>query len=166
MAIEQLRTLFEHSFWARDRLLGVVQTLDDAALREVPESGAYGSVFDTLVHMAVSEWMWVQRCTGESPLRIPKGEDFANLRVLIDWWTQIHATSMEFLDKVAPAGLEEQVTYMGPDGNTRTRKVWHMLLQVPNHQTEHRAQLGTLLGQRGVETPAMDLVVFLSEKQA
>lgn len=166
VAREVIATLIDYSIWARDRLLGVIQTLDDSDLRKPPEGGVYGSIHDTLAHMAVSQWMWVQRCQGQSPMRMPTGEDFANLSALIDWWNDAHAQSVEFLDTIDEAGLSLRRTYMGPDGKQRTRKIWHMLLQLTNHQTEHRAQLGTMLGMMGKEVPQTDLVVYLSEKRA
>ncbi len=165
VAVEQIRTMFDYSIWARDKMLGPIETLDETQLRATPESGVYGAVYDTLAHMAVSEWLWLQRCLGESPMKLPKGEDFANLRVLIDWWNEQHVTAVSYLSSITDDDLGQEVTYRSPDGKTRTRKVWHMLLQVPNHQIEHRSQLATMLGQMSVEVPPTDLVVYLSEKQ-
>jgi uncharacterized damage-inducible protein DinB len=161
-AIQLIRTLFDYSIWARDQLLPVMESLEESQVRDAEHKGVYGSIHDTLAHLAVSEWMWLQRAQGESPVRLPKGEDFADLHALIDWWNDIHAQSMLFLNNITDADLEQEVTYTGPDGKTRTRKVWHMLLQVTNHQTEHRAQIGTMLGQMGLEVPQTDLVVYLS----
>ena len=145
-------------------MLGVIEKLDDDALRKAPESGAYGSIYDTLAHMAVSEWMWTRRCLGESPTRLPTSEDFVSLRALIDWWNQIHADATTYLSDLSDADLEQEVSYRGPDGKTRTRKVWHMLLQTVNHQTEHRSQVSGMLGQMGLEVPQTDLVVYLSQQ--
>jgi uncharacterized damage-inducible protein DinB len=39
-----------------------------------------------------------------------------------------------------------------------------MLLQVPNHQTEHRSQVAAMLSNLGVEVPQTDLVVYLSNR--
>jgi ATP-dependent Clp protease ATP-binding subunit ClpA len=164
LGIEMLRTMFDYSIWARDRLLAALKDLPEEKLRQAPESGAYGSIHDTLVHLAVSEWMWVRRCMGESPLKLPKGEDFATLDELIAWWNEEHTVAVKFLAALNDADLAREVTYVGPDNKERTRKVWHMLLQVVNHQTEHRAQIGSMLGQMGVEVPQTDLVVFLSER--
>jgi uncharacterized damage-inducible protein DinB len=164
LALEQLRTMFDYSIWARDRLLGVMKDLDEEKLKQAPESGAYGSIHDTLAHMASSEWMWVQRCKGDSPLKTPRGEDFVSLHALIEWWNEIHSDAVNFLQGLTGDDLAKEVTYIGPDNKQRTRKVWHMLLQVVNHQTEHRAQIGTMLGQMGVAVPQTDLVVYLSEK--
>jgi RNA polymerase primary sigma factor len=164
VAIEQIRTLFDYTIWARDRLLGAIEGLDEDALRKAPESGVYGSIHDTLAHLAVSEWMWVQRCQAQSPDRVPRGEDFTNLRVLVDWWNDAHAGAVNFLATLDDNGLGREVTYTTlPDGKSRTRKVWHMLLHVVNHQTEHRTQIAATLAQMGREVPPTDLVVYLSE---
>lgn len=164
IAVEQIRTMFDYSIWARDKLLGAIEALSATQLRAASASGVYGSIFDTLAHMAVSEWLWIQRCRGEAPMKLPKGEDFASMRVLVDWWNEQHATAVGYLSSITDNDLSQEITYLAPDGKTRTRKVWHMLLQVPNHQTEHRSQVGTMLGQMGVEVPPTDLVVYLSEK--
>lgn len=163
-----LRTLFDYSTWARDRVLEVLQTLDEARVREVPNEGqgVYGSIFDTLVHMAASEWLWTQRILGESPMRSPRSEEFNSLRNVIDWWNSVHSDTMQLLTEISEADLEDEITYVGPDGKRRTRKIWHMLLQVPNHQTEHRTQIAGMLSNMGVEVPQTDLVVYLSERAA
>jgi uncharacterized damage-inducible protein DinB len=163
-AIEQVKTMFDYSIWARDRLLMAMKDLPEEKLRQAPENGAYGSIHDTLAHLAASEWMWVERCVGESPRDLPNGADFASLDDLLAWWNEKHHGAMIYLDTLTDSDLEAEVTYVGPDNKERTRKVWHMLLQVVNHQTEHRAQIGTMLGQMGVEVPQTDLVVYLSER--
>ncbi len=161
-----LHTFFDYSIWARDKLLGVIEGIDESRLREMPGEdarGVYGTIYDTLAHLAASEWLWIQRCMGESPMRSPRGEDFANLRVLVGWWNSVHADAVGYLDNINESDLHAELTYVGPDGKRRTRKIWHMLLQVPNHQTEHRSQIATMLGNMGVEVPQTDIVVYLSE---
>ncbi|HVG00647.1 MAG TPA: DinB family protein [Chloroflexia bacterium] len=166
VALSMLATLFDYSIWARDRLLEAMEPLDEKGLRELPggAKGVYGTIFDTLVHMAASEWLWVQRCRGESPMRSPRGEDFNSLRNLVDWWNGVHADAVQLLSGLSEADLEAELTYVGPDGKRRTRKIWHMLLQVPNHQTEHRSQVAAMLSNLGVEVPQTDLVVYLSNR--
>ncbi|HYP41129.1 MAG TPA: DinB family protein [Chloroflexia bacterium] len=163
-SLDMLRTLFDYSIWARDKMLAAIETLEESQLRDVEKTGVYGSIYDTLAHLAVSEWLWLQRCMGESPLKLPKGEDFAGLSALVDWWNDTHAEAVQYLNSITEGDLSRELTYMAPDGKERTRKMWHMLLQIPNHQTEHRAQIGTMLGQLGVEVPPTDLVVYLSER--
>ena len=160
-----IRTLFDYSIWARDQLLPLIQGFETQQMRDTPaelRSGLYGSLHDTLAHMAQSEWLWIQRCLGESPLRLPKGEDFANLTAIVDWWNGVHAEAVQYLFAIGEVDLQTELTYLAPDGKRRTRQVWHMLLQVVNHQTEHRSQIATLLGSMGLQVPPTDLVVYLS----
>ena len=164
IALSMLGTLFDYSMWARDKILGAMEPLEEGGLHELPGEvkGVYGTIFDTLAHMAASEWLWVQRCLGESPMRSPRGEDFNSLRNLVDWWNGVHADAVQLLSALNEDNLEAELTYVGPDGKRRTRKVWHMLLQVPNHQTEHRSQVAAMLSAMGVDVPQTDLVVYLS----
>lgn len=165
LSLNILQTLFDYSMWARDRLLPLIQGLEAGQLKEVPpelQKGIYGSLHDTLAHMAQSEWLWIQRCLGESPLRLPKGEDFKDLHAIVDWWNTVHSDSTQYFSAITDADLDTELTYLAPDGKRRTRKVWHMLLQVPNHQTEHRSQIATILGNLGLQVPPTDLVVYLS----
>jgi len=163
LAVEQILTLFSYSHWARDKLLQVIHTLDESRLKEAEHNGVYGSIHDTLAHMAVSEWLWIRRCQGNSPQDLPKGVDFPKLDDLIEWWDLHHGGAMMYISTLVDSDLQQEITYTAPDGKTRTRKIWHMLLQVPNHQTEHRSQIATMLGQMGVEVLPTDLVVYLSE---
>ena len=101
ISLEILRTLYDHAIWARDRLLPLVQGLDEARLTDSSQQGVYGSIHDTFAHMASSEWMWLQRCQGESPIRIPNGEDFANLRMLVDWWNEVHAQVDQYIASIS-----------------------------------------------------------------
>jgi uncharacterized damage-inducible protein DinB len=161
-AIAMLRTLFDYSIWARDQLLPLIEALGEEERKKGDNKGVYGSIHDTLAHMAQSEWLWIQRCMGESPMRLPKGEDFPTLTALIDWWNEAHAQSMLYINALTEYYLGKEMTYTAPDGVQRTRKVWHMLLQVPNHQTEHRSQIASMLGAMGLDVPPTDLVVYLS----
>ncbi|MDQ6695404.1 MAG: DinB family protein [Chloroflexota bacterium] len=161
---QMLHTLFDYSIWARDKFLPVIASLDEAQLTDGAAKGVYGSIHSTLTHMASSEWLWIQRCLGESPMRLWKGEDFPNLDALVSWWNEVHAGAIDYLAHITAQRLGEQITYTAPDGKVRIRPIWHMLLQVPNHQTEHRAQIGTMLGQLGMEVPQTDMVVYFSDR--
>lgn len=166
LSTQMLTTFFEYSIWARNRHLPLIQELEAAPLKEAPaelQKGVYGSIHDTLAHMAQSQWLWIQRCMGESPLRLPKGEDFADLTAIINWWNSVHADSLQYLNVITDGELERVITYIAPDGRRYTRKIWHMLLQVPNHQTEHRSQIATMLGSMGLQVPPTDMVVYLNQ---
>jgi uncharacterized damage-inducible protein DinB len=159
-AVALLTTLYEYSAWARDRLLDAAQALNAEQLHAAAP-GVYGSIHDTLVHMAASQWMWLERIAGRSPQQPPRGADFADLPALRAWWDTQQAASLAYLRGLSDADLARPIHYTSLDGKPYSRQVWHALMQVVNHQTEHRSQVATLLTHYGVDAPPTDLVVFL-----
>ncbi len=160
METEWLITLYEYFTWARNQLLDAAAGLTPAQLRQ-EEPGVYGSILDTLAHMAGSEWMWLERIEGRSPTHERGGLEFVDLAALRAWWDAAHERSMAYLHGLDAAALQREIHYRNTQGKEFTRRVWHVLLHVPNHQTEHRAQVAALLSRYGVQPPPTDLVVFL-----
>ena len=66
MNLQELRTLLDYHYWARDRVLDAAEQLTpDQLTRNLGSS--FGSVRDTLAHTYAAEWAWCQRWQGESP---------------------------------------------------------------------------------------------------
>jgi uncharacterized damage-inducible protein DinB len=160
MDTEMLTTLFTHFTWARDRLLDAAAGLTAEQLRAADVPGGYGSIHDTFAHMAASEWMWLARIGGQSPTP-PGGSDFADLTAIRAWWDEEHARTLAYLRGLTPGELQRVIVYRNAEGREFRRRVWHALLHIANHQTEHRAQIAALLTHYGIAPPPTDLVVFL-----
>jgi uncharacterized damage-inducible protein DinB len=161
-AVDLLTTLYEYSAWARNQMITAARPLSAEQLQTaIP--GVYGSIHDTLVHMATSHWMWLERIRGRSPGAVPGGADFASLDALRDWWDDQHAATLALLATLSDADLDRTIQYTNTEGKAFTRRVWHALMQVVNHQTEHRSQVAAMLTQQGVVAPPTDLVVFLRQ---
>ncbi len=161
MDTEMLITLFEYFTWGRNQVLDTAAGLTRAQLRQADEPGGYGSIWDTLAHMAASEWMWMERLTGQSPTAFPSGDNFADVAALRGWWDDVHSRSMTYLRGLTAADLAREIHYRNTQGREFRRRVWHVLLHIVNHQTEHRTQIAALFTRFGVAPPATDLVVYL-----
>jgi uncharacterized damage-inducible protein DinB len=159
---ELIRTLYDYFTWARNQMLDAAGALTSEQLRE-SEPGVYGSIHETFAHMAASEWMWQQRIEGGSPTEVPGGAGFADLAALRAWWDEAHAHTVAYLTRLDSAELQREIHYHNTQGKAFHRRVWHVLLHVANHQTEHRTQIAALLTHHGVQPPATDLVVFLNQ---
>jgi len=157
---EMLITLYDHFTWARNHLLDAAGALTPAQLHQ-EEQGVFGSIHDTLTHMAASEWMWMARIAGRSPTAVPAGTDFPDLAALRAWWDTAHTGTMTYLRGVDATELHRSIRYTNTQGRAFTRLVWHVLLHLPTHQTEHRAQVAGMLTRFGAEAPPTGLVVFL-----
>jgi uncharacterized damage-inducible protein DinB len=54
--VEDLKTLFDYSYWANDRLCGVLSQLTTEQFTQ-PVAGSYGSIRNTMVHILSAEWV-------------------------------------------------------------------------------------------------------------
>ena len=76
MTFEDLQTLVDYHYWARDRLWTVVEALSDEQLRR-PLGSSFASVFDTMVHLCGADWIWRSRWDGVSPMALAGLKSYA-----------------------------------------------------------------------------------------
>ena len=115
-----------------------------------------------------SRWARMMRASTSSTRALSPtlrtGADFADLAALRAWWDAVHVHNMAYLRDADTAELQREIHYHNTQGREFTRRVWHALLHVANHQTEHRSQIAGMLTHFGVAAPATDLVVFLNPR--
>jgi uncharacterized damage-inducible protein DinB len=148
--------MFRHNLWANLRLLELCAALTDEQL-DASALGTYGSIRDTLVHLAAAEARYVAVLSGRDPQQA--SEKIA--------WETGPFPGVEELRKRVRSSSEALVAFVqGHDpervlrgdfrGQTYEMSVSVPLLQAINHATEHRAQVMTVLSQCGVEPPMLD----------
>ncbi len=158
-------TLARYNRWANRRLYEVAAQLSDAQFRE--DRGAFfGSLRGTLNHILVADRVWLERIEGNGPKPSSLDEilydDFAGLRAARE------AEDERILRVVAtpPAERFESVlSYRSMAGTPHELPFAQILTHVFNHQTHHRGQAHTLVGQFGLETPVLDFVYFLLDQR-
>lgn len=158
-------TLARYNRWANRRLYEVAAQLSDAQFRE--DRGAFfGSLRGTLNHILVADRVWLERIEGTGPKPSSLDEilydDFAALRAARE------AEDERILRVVAaiPAERFESVlSYRSMAGTPHELPFAQILTHVFNHQTHHRGQAHTLLGQFELATPVLDFVYFLLDPQ-
>jgi uncharacterized damage-inducible protein DinB len=157
--LETIRTLYRYSEWANDRLIA-------AALKLTPEQAARpidGSVRDAVAHIAVAEYLWLERWKGISPTELPSWatSDVAGLaeelrKVALERTEKLNALSAEdLLQTFRAKNLKRDITFEFPVGV--------MLLHVANHSTYHRGQLSSLIRQAGGKSVATDITIYAAE---
>jgi len=160
MNIQELQTLIDYHYWARDRLLDAVGKLSsDDFTRDLGSS--FKSVRDTLVHIYSAEWIWCSRWQGESPTAMIAGNTFGELIALRKAWDEHEVTMRSVLDGFAPDGLDQVIEYQDTKGNVWRQIFWEMLQHVVNHASYHRGQVTTMLRQlQAAPSDSMDLITF------
>ena len=81
MNLQDLQTLLDYNYWARDRMLDALDQLTPEQFTRVV-GGSFTSIRDTAAHMLGAEIVWYMRWQGESPTVMPKLDRFADLASL------------------------------------------------------------------------------------
>lgn len=144
--------LFKHNLWANLRLLDACASLSKEDLAATCE-GTYGSLGDTLTHMLASEERYVMQWT---PAEATIGEDmpfpgFAMLR------KSAEASGNALIDIAGKTDADAVLRGTYRDTPYEMRAAL-LLGQAINHATEHRAHVATIMTQRGLTPPRMDVL--------
>ena len=164
MTIDDLRTLLDFHYWARDRVL-------DAAEKLTPEQftrdlgSSFKSVRDTLAHLYSAEWAWYQRWHGVSPTAPLPFDQFPDVPTLRSTWDDHESKMRAFLESLDERGIDRVFHYHTLNGAPGASKFVQMLQHVVNHGSYPRGQLTTMFRQLGDEpAKSMDLIGYYRER--
>lgn len=160
MTSDDLRTLFDYHYWARDRLLDAIDPLTPEQFhRDLGSS--FHSVRDTVAHTYAAEWAWYQRWQGQSPTALLSPDLVPDAVAVRRLWTE-HETKMRtYLGGLGADGINRVIDYTLLNGTVGSSPVWQMAQHIVNHASYHRGQVTTMLRQLGVEpAKSMDLIAF------
>ncbi len=146
-----LETLFRHNAWANALLFERCAVLSDEQLN-ASMVGAYGSIRDTLIHIANSERSYLNRITTGQPYRRPQGAPAPTMAALQES-VQASGKALIVAAPNVQSGDSVQVDW---EGTPRSVPSAILLTQAINHATEHRAQIMATLTQLGIQPPDLD----------
>ena len=173
-----LAELFRHNLWANLRLIDFCLELPEEVLAtNIP--GAFGSIRDTLGHLAgVEECYLAALSGGPEPVNLlAENETNPTLAKLRERAIQAGAPlDLETMRVHARKSGEGLIAYAGSvAGNPTARVAWGdqsfempaalYLVQAINHATEHRSQVTTALTQAGIAPPTLDGWTWHSARQ-
>jgi uncharacterized damage-inducible protein DinB len=149
---ESLVELFRHNVWANERLFEACEQLSEAQLGATL-AGTFGSIRDTLMHIAGAQDRFVTALAAAGPVTaIRERNPFPGVAALRD----AVRTSGEALVELATRAQSGATVTTTWRGEAFTLPVWLLLLQAITHATEHRTQVAAILTHLGVDPPGMD----------
>ena len=164
-----LAELFRHNLWANLALIDLCATLPDEIL-ETNVSGTFGTIRDTLSHLAGTEEGYLSGLVGERTKRNSNvdEQESPNLATLRERALQSgEVLDLAIVREHAAQSGEGLIAYAAAvEGNPTLQVIWHdqsyelpaalLLIQAINHATEHRTQIKTALNQAGITPPELD----------
>lgn len=163
-----IRELFDYNWWARDRQLEACRALaPEQFLR--PLGSSFSSLRDTLAHLVLAEWIWLEGWRGHSATPAERAEyaaeKFPTLAAVEERWRGIERGVREYLQGLDDAALARPLTYQNLKGETWSYPLWRTLLHVVNHQSYHRGQVTTLMRQLGVNAVPVDFLRYVDARK-
>lgn len=164
MTLDDLRTLLDYHYWARDRMLDAVEPLTQEQLTRDLDS-SFRSVRDTIAHMYAAERAWYSRWQGESPAGPLPLDQLPDVAAIRRAWAEQEARVRSFVETLGEDGISRVFEYRLLSGQPGASAFWQMLQHVVNHATYHRGQVTTMLRQLGAAPPkSTDLITFYRER--
>jgi uncharacterized damage-inducible protein DinB len=160
MTLQDLQTLVDYHYWARDRMLDAVATLTpEQYQRDLGSS--FKSVRETMTHLYAAEWAWYERWQGRSPTALLSPDQFADLAALRRAWSELETKLRDYVAGLGEHGTSKIIEYKLLSGAAGASPLGQMLQHVVNHASYHRGQVTTMLRQMGAQ-PAkpMDMIAY------
>lgn len=149
--------LYRFNRWANRRLLEACRDLTPEQLATGCE-GTYGSLGDTLAHLAAAEAGYVHRLSGEPRILEWRDPDPpAPVAVLAD---ALERTGTRLIGLVGETADDHIAAFTTLDGEDVRIPGWVLLAQAIDHAREHRTHVATILTQLGITPPDMDLWAY------
>lgn len=143
--------VLRHHLWANRKLFEFCQSLTPGQLAS-SALGTYGSVYDTLRHIAVTEQWYLADLLGQGrsePIQHSEQPTVAQLT------RHIERTGAGLMERSRGLTMTElaQWTDRGPKESMLAVR---LVIQAIDHAIEHRTQVRTILSQIGVTPPELD----------
>jgi uncharacterized damage-inducible protein DinB len=165
MNVEDFRTIYAYNSWANRRTLDACEALTpEQFTRDLGSS--FRSARDTLVHICLVEFIWLERWHGRSPSSYTPATEFPVLASVRNHWNEIERNLQDYIASLTPADLDRVIAHKTMAGVPQAQPLWQMLQHLVNHGTYHRGQVSTLLRQLGAKPASTDLILFYRERAA
>ena len=162
MTLDDLKTLIDFHYWARDRVLDAAELLTpEQFTRDM--GGSFKSIRDTLAHLYSAEWAWYQRWHGTSPTAMLPFDQFPDVASIRRTWAEHESRMRAFLNSLADADINRVIEYRMLDGRPGSSPLWQMVQHIVNHGSYHRGQVTNFLRMLGASTVPLDLVLYYDE---
>jgi uncharacterized damage-inducible protein DinB len=165
MNIRDIHLLYEYNCWANKKLLTASASIPQGQFIK-PASFPYGGLHGTLLHTLDAEWGWralFQKLDDASDL-LPAA--YPDLSTIESRWHTEETAMRAYLATLHDKDMESHLRYTTDTGIERDRILWHCLLHVVNHGTQHRSEAAALLTDFGASPDDLDFTVFLNERRS
>jgi len=153
--------LYEYNYWANGRILAASAKVD-ATPYAAAGAFPYGGLRGTLVHTLDAEQSWRTFFQNRTWLPELTEAELPTLALLEARWRDEEIAMRGYLAGLSDDDLDTHLRYTTDQGEKRERILWHCLLHVVNHGTQHRSEAAAILTSYNYSPGDLDFTVFLN----
>jgi uncharacterized damage-inducible protein DinB len=174
MKMDEIKLLYAYSDWADARVLAACARVSpEQYAAPAPFAIGRGGLRETMVHMLDN--IWQQRITLQGYYQKPLADEAAydatelhedalpTFAALRERWLTEQRAMWAYINTLTEETLNSTIRYVIP-GAVRERVVWHILVDVTYHATQHRSEAAVLLTGYGQSPGDFDFTLFMSER--
>jgi len=171
MKIDEIKLLYDYNDWADARILAACAKVTSEQYAASNPYG-HGSLRATMIH--IMDNIWQQRITLQGYYKEPLANEaaydatelhedaFPTFDMLQERWMIERQEMRAYLDALTEETLNSTIRYVIP-GAIRERVVWHILVDLIFHATQHRSEAAMLLTSYGQSPGDFDLTMTLND---
>jgi uncharacterized damage-inducible protein DinB len=167
MNIQDIKFIYEYNYWANRKILEAASKVTEEKFLDSAEFpfgiAKGGSLRSTMLHVVDAEYGWRGFFEFKKFGEDLNPDDFPTIQALERKFQEEEKAMRAWLDRIADDDINGQVTYTNDEGILRTRTLWHCLLHVVNHGTQHRSEAAALLTRHEASPGDLDFTFFLIE---
>ena len=168
MKIDEIKLLYDYNDWADALILAACARVSPEQY-SAPAPYGRGGLRAIMVH--ILDNLWQQRITLQGYYKDPLADEaaydatelhedaFPTLATLQERWRTEQQEMRAYLDTLTEEMLNGTIRYVIP-GVVRERVVWHILMEVIIHATQHRSEAAALLTGYGQSPGDFDFLPF------
>ncbi|MBK9927000.1 MAG: DinB family protein [Anaerolineales bacterium] len=162
MNIQDIRFIYDYNYWANRKILAAATKVTEEQF-VTPSEFPMGPLRRTMLHVVDAEYGWRGFFESKKFNEDLNPDDFLTLELLEKKFQEEEKSMRICLDGLTDEDVENHIQYVNDEGALRDRVLWHCLLHVVNHGTQHRSEAAALLTRYNASPGDLDFTLFLIE---
>lgn len=140
--------LSEYHIWANDRVCDWLDKISEEQWNQ-PLVSSFSSIYETILHLAWAENIWVERLQKFSKIEINREAFNGSKGDLIKLWKEISLSFKKLIEDMPEDLFQKNLLFKNTKGIEYDQPYYQLLAHIINHTTYHRGQVVTMLRQVG-----------------
>ena len=162
MNLQDIQLIYEYNYWASGKILTSASKVKQEQFL-APASFPYGGLRGTILHILDAEYGWRGLFESNVFSTELKADAFSTFQSVENKFHEEEKSMRAYLNRLTDEDMTSHMKYITDEGLTRDRILWHCLLHVVNHGTQHRSEAAALLTDFGNSPGDLDFTAFLNE---